>query len=144
MSIKQAKRPKTVKPPIPSLTFTIPRLKTFRLWCGLYGGHYDIIVFFRKKPTHFEHDRNEDGTRMVDLYAEHKADNIFADFNTGDFELWCPGWLEAIYPVLQSKKYPRPKATEIREDGLLQIDLAVPVDPENPKDIYCPSAHVDW
>lgn len=33
-------------------TFTIPKdkLKTIKVWAGMYGGHYDAIVFFKEKP----------------------------------------------------------------------------------------------
>ena len=30
-------------------TFT-PKLQTKKVWAGLYGGHYDVIVFFSDKP----------------------------------------------------------------------------------------------
>lgn len=31
--------------------FTLPKLKTKKVWVGLYGGHYDVIVFFKEKPV---------------------------------------------------------------------------------------------
>ncbi len=34
-----------------SAKLTLPRMKTKTVWCGTYGGHYNQIVFFSKKPV---------------------------------------------------------------------------------------------
>ena len=30
--------------------YTHPPMQTKKVWAGLYGGHYSIIVFFKEKP----------------------------------------------------------------------------------------------
>ena len=38
--------------------YTHPPMETKTVWAGLYGGHYDIIVFFKEKPTPSEDEHN--------------------------------------------------------------------------------------
>ncbi len=127
---------------IPKATLTPPNLKTFRVWCGLYGGHYDIIVFFREKPTH-RMDKNDDtrsNGKYVDLLAEGQDGNIFADIATGTFEAWFPD--ADLTNHTDKNNVGRPNDTEIRYKDLFQIDLTLPTDengdPE-PIDFHC-----DW
>ncbi len=31
-------------------TLKLPKIKRKKVWAGMYGGHYDVIVFFKYKP----------------------------------------------------------------------------------------------
>lgn len=55
-------------------------MKKVQLWAGVYGGHYDVIVFFKEKPTNRmdkDDTENNDGT-YVNLLHECGDGNIFA------------------------------------------------------------------
>lgn len=106
--------------------FTPPKLKAVKLWAGLYGGHYDIIVFFKKKPTNRMDDNGDarSNGKFVDCLAENDADNIFADMGTGNFEIWFPN--VDLTPYTQENG--RPKDTEIPYKDLFRIELMLPLD----------------
>ena len=115
-----------MKTPILSGSFTVPKLKAFALWAGLYGGHYDVIAFFRRKPTHF--DRGDPGEPdTVDMLAESDAGNVFANMGTGDFQAWFPDLFAQLGPPLIQDNG-RPNGIEICKADLFRVRLSVPVD----------------
>ena len=124
--------------------FHPPTMKTFKLWAGLYGGHYDIIVFFEKPPTHitdkykyYNGSKDKNGP-YVDCLAEFEIGNIFADFYLEDFRTCFPD--VDLTPYTQ--KNGRPRAIEVPAKDLFQISLTIPVDQHNNITILIP--HVDW
>lgn len=106
--------------------FTPPKMKTIKLWAGLYGGHYDVIVFFHKKPTNRMDDKGDTRSKgeYVDCLAEHEASNIYGDMGTGNFEIWFPD--VDLSPYTQENG--RPKDTEVPYKDLFRIELTLPVD----------------
>lgn len=100
------------------IVFVPPGMKTKRLWVGAYGGHYDIVIFFMKKPT-----TRIDETRFIDLLKE--KENIVASMDTGDFDSWFGG-IGALSTIFQ--KNGRPKDTEIEIDNLIQLEITAPFD----------------
>lgn len=45
------------------LKITFPKLTTKKVWAGMYGGHYDVIIFFHTKPV-----LSDDETRYGQIY----------------------------------------------------------------------------
>lgn len=116
-------------------TFNLPVLRPLKLWAGVYGGHYDIIVLFRTKPT-----RTEETAKgvVIDCLAEAEADNIAADMSLADFTDWFPGVdLSAIL-----HRDGRPKAIEIPADDLVEMELTLPCDERGRIDTI--NFHADW
>lgn len=54
-----------------------------KCWYGIYGGHYDVIVFFKNPPTHFEDDKI--AGNCVDMLAESENKNILGSMGLEDF-----------------------------------------------------------
>lgn len=59
------------------------RYKTAKCWYGLYGGHYNVIVFFKKKPTHYVDYRTV--PNCLDLLEESAHKNILGSMYLEDF-----------------------------------------------------------
>lgn len=81
-----------------------PKLTTRKVWAGLYGGHYDVIVFFKEKPKMVE------GESYINPAENH--DLIIGDMYLNDFYL--------VFPNADISKYTqdengRPKEIEIPE-----------------------------
>lgn len=123
-------------------TLTPPNMKTLTVWAGLYGGHYDIIVFFKQKPTH-RMDCNEEPRKngmYVDLLEEQTDGNILADMATGTFETWFPN--ADLTEHTDRNNCGRPNDTEIRYKDLFQMELTLPTDENGePESI---NFHQDW
>ncbi len=121
-------------------TFNPPKLKTVKLWAGLYGGHYDMIVFFKKKPKNrmdMQGDARSNGD-FVDCLAEQTDENIFGDMGMGNFEDW---FTEVdLTPFTQANG--RPRETEVPYSDLFQIQLTVPVDEYGQPEPF--NMKVDW
>ncbi len=121
-------------------TLTPPPMRTIRLWAGLYGGHYDIIVFFNKKPTHrmtYSTDRDDQG-KYVDVYEEKLSENVWSDMALDDFCKWFPH--VDLTPYTQANG--RPKDTEVPYKDLFEIELTMPLDDfDSPKTL---NMGVDW
>jgi hypothetical protein len=116
--------------------FVLPKLRTITVWIGAYGGHYDIVVLFRKKPTHYCTDDTFD-QKIVNLSKEHEAGNILADMH--------PAMLQELFPTLDLKPIlknnGRPVAIEILSNGLIKAEIAAPIDEDG--DFVLP-VHNDW
>ena len=113
-------------------TLTPANMTPVRLWAGVYGGHYEVIVFFREKPTH-RMDKNNDtkaNGKFVDVYEESVAGNVFADLAFGTFEAWFPG------------DWPLPTATEVVYRELFEVELTIPLDEDGEWEGL--DVHVDW
>lgn len=110
-------------------TFNPPKLTRKRVWIGAYGGHYDILVMFAKKPTHYRPDSVKHNMKaspdqlVVELLDESKAGNIVGDMGLCDFIEWFPGL--DLSAILTNG---RPRAIEIVKGDLLQVELMLPLD----------------
>ncbi len=115
--------------PIQRATFTPPKLTRKRVWLGAYGGHYDIVVMFAKKPTHYQMDKTTHDMfkgpehEVIDCLAEQKAGNLVGDMDPGDFTEAFPGL--DLSAILTNG---RPKAIEIAKGDLIQVELMLPLD----------------
>jgi hypothetical protein len=58
---------------------TLPELQTKKVWVGLYGGHYDVIVFFKEKPTPFEDSTKTDAIFKI-FSSKNKLENGHLNF----------------------------------------------------------------
>ncbi len=121
-------------------TLTPPKMTTRTLWGGVYGGHYDIIVFFTEKPVNRVSESNDEDPagKYIDVYDEYKAENVYADMPLETFNEWFPG--VDLTPYTQENG--RPKDTEIPFADLFQITLTLPVD-ENDQPLSI-DFHADW
>ena len=105
--------------------------KTKTVWAGMYGGHYDQIVFFSTKPK-----KIKDGSSLVHADGHYDCleneDKIIGDMSLGDFQATfeCD-----LTPYLAENG--RPKAIEIIE--VFRIKLTGPFD----EDGRLPF-HADW
>lgn len=97
-------------------TLTLPKFETKKVWAGLYGGHFDVIVFFRKKPKATFVERK---VRYIDCLEEYNNKNIIGDMFLGDFRVFYPD--ADLTPYTQSSG--RPKAIEIPSEDIFQIEL---------------------
>lgn len=62
-----------------------PKLSTKTVWAGVYGGHYDQIVFFSKKPV-----KSKDyNVNLYDCYDNKEI--IIGDMGLGEFKELYPG-----------------------------------------------------
>jgi hypothetical protein len=94
----------------------LPKTKTKIVWAGLYGGHYDQIVFFKKKPV-----KSKDPHNHIDGDWYDCTDNkelIVGDMTLSDFQ--------ELYPKVNLKPYlseiGRPKGIEIPEVFKINIE----------------------
>lgn len=91
---------------IPTGKLTL-ELTTKTVWAGMYGGHYDVIVFFKTKPV-VSQEQTRSGDNIYDC-LENK-DIVVGDMYLSDFR--------EVYPDADLSNYlqdDRPKETEIIE-----------------------------
>lgn len=125
-----------MKPKLQRAAFQPTALTWRKVWLGVYGGHYDIIVMFWKRPTFG--DEQQDGSKVIDLLSEYDAGNVAADMSLADFIERFPGIdLSSI-----TQPNGRPRAIEIPAKDLLRVELALPLD-ENGH-VQSIDFHVDW
>jgi hypothetical protein len=127
--------------------FRLPKLTTRKYWVGAYGGHFDIVVVFFRKPACFEefqgHHRGEalEG-QAVDMLAEQAKENIAADLPLFMFQALFPR--VDLSPILHQE---RPTAIEVVKQDLLRVELQAPVDMQDPaphRRWLSLDFHVDW
>lgn len=108
-------------------TFTLPKLTTKKVWAGMYGGHYDIIVFFREKPIHRmrKDDSKHARGKFVDTLAESRRDNILGDTGLGYFYEYFPDVDLSKY-TQRRKPHGLPRETEIPYNDLFELELTAP------------------
>lgn len=96
------------------------KLETKVVWAGMYGGHYDVIVFFSKKPNLSTVDTNDFWDDMSDCKHIHKTviGNMALE---GFYELYPNADLSA-----HTQADGRPKDIIILET--FQIELTAPFD----------------
>lgn len=63
----------------------LPRLTTKKVWIGSYGGHFDIVVVFTKKPKKGK--RGDWNEGWIAAYDENK-DIVAGIFDRENFALW--------------------------------------------------------
>jgi hypothetical protein len=89
----------------------LPKLETRKVWAGMYGGHYSVIVFFKEKPKLSKkpfHLSNIINGKYYDLY-DNKALTIGA--------MWLPDF-ERLYPNANVGK-----PTNIEITKVFQLEL---------------------
>ena len=97
-----------------------PKIKTQKVWAGLYGGHYDVIVFFKKKPKPSNEEHNIVKPVWYDLMEQDKI--IIGNMDLFTFRYLFPD--TDLTPYTQ--KNGRPKDIEIPE--VFEIELMAPFD----------------
>lgn len=128
---------------IQKATIVFPKLTTHKYWVGVYGGHYDIIVLFHKRPLNFEIDgvlnhTTEKYVSNIDLLLEQEAGNIAADLSLGDFKILFPAI--DLSSILNKRGYPN--AIEIPYNELIRVELTLPAEKDG--SIYSLDFHQDW
>jgi len=95
---------------------TLPELQTKKLWAGIYGGHYDVIVFFKAKPEVSKEVHNHiDGGKWYDCFDN--KDLIVGSMALDDFYTLFPDADISEY----TQENGRPMAIEIPE--VFEIEL---------------------
>jgi hypothetical protein len=93
---------------------TLPELKTKTVWAGLYGGHYDVIVFFDKKPIKSEFEHNHVKGDWYDV-----GDN--ADLVCGSM---CLGQFYELFPDADLREYTQQReSTDTLGGRPLEIEI---------------------
>lgn len=87
----------------PVLKMKLPKLKKKRVWIGAYGGHFDIVVVFQKRPIKLPDDTLESRFRFVAQSSDEPA-----RIDREEFEAWFGVDIE-------------PTATEV--DSVREYDL---------------------
>ena len=64
---------------------TLPKLETKKVWFGLYGGHYDVIVFFKEKPV-----KNDEGYYCIHDNGGGQNSKAIGAMSLPDFYLLYP------------------------------------------------------
>jgi hypothetical protein len=113
-------------------TFTIPKdkLKTIKVWAGMYGGHYDAIVFFKEKP-----ELSEKTSMYVDSNDGHyyncfdNKDKIIGCMSLGQFYEYFPD--ADLRPYTQQREDTstlggRPLEVEVHE--VFEMEITVMID----------------
>lgn len=102
-------------------TITFPKLTTKVVWAGLYGGHYDVIVFFKEKPKPSTEDKSHlDIGVWYDPWDD--TDNIVGAMCLQQFYEWFP----MIDISEHTQENGRPLSIEIEE--LIQMELTTMFD----------------
>lgn len=115
------------------------KLKKKKVWAGVYGGHYDIIVFFSKKPKRI----SRKALQKLYYIAEGRWPKGYYDCMSNESliigDMGLP-LFQKMFGVDLSEHLNngRPKDTEIIE--LFQIELTAPFD-ENGNMLHF---HIDW
>lgn len=91
-----------------------PKLSTRKVWVGAYGGHYDVITIYRKKP------------RLIWLAFEdersYSDEHLIGTFSTDTWDRWFGG-IEILVEkgILDPENYNRPFDTQVRKVAPLWI-----------------------
>jgi len=124
--------------------FTIPKkkLQTIKVWAGVYGGHYDIIVFFKSKPVPSKEEHNYIDGQWYDC-SENK-DLIIGDMVLGQFKEYYPDAVKGLKPYLQDDLNEpgdgRPMEVEIPE--VFEMEITTMIDEYG--DMEKIDFHTDW
>ena len=116
-----------------------PKLQTKKVWAGIYGGHYSVIVFFSKKPKHSSRRSLQklyhlaDGRHPTGYYDCLSNESLII----GDMGLDSFHQMFAV-DLSQYLDDGCPKDTEIVE--VFQLELTAPFD----EDGRLPYFHIDW
>ena len=109
-------------------TFTPTKLKTIVVWAGMYGGHYDVIVFFKEKPEPSKEEHSYIEGTWYDC-GDNK-DKIIGAMSLGQFKEYYPDAVKGLKPYLQDDLNEvgdgRPMEIEIPE--VFQMELTTMVD----------------
>lgn len=101
----------------------MPKTKKIKAWAGMYGGHYDVIVFFKKKPPLSKepyYNPNIIDGKYYDLIEARDLGIIIGSLCLPDFKEHYPD--ADITPYLENE---RPKGIEIVEVFQIEIEGAL-------------------
>lgn len=92
--------------------------RTFKtVWAGIYGGHYDAIVFFKSKPKKSKEDYD-----LIDV-IDGKYYDMIDNLSLTCGAMWY-GDFEELYPDVDLKEYYDRRETEIVEVFQLKLEAA--------------------
>jgi hypothetical protein len=95
-------------------SFRPPKLTTKKVWAGLYGGHYDQIIFFKSKPVQAKEKHRFIEGKWYDCFEN--KDLIIGDMSLGEFREYFPD--ADLTPYTEEG---RPKAIDIPEVFALKL-----------------------
>lgn len=93
-----------------------PKLTFKTVWAGIYGGHYDAIVFFKKKP---KLSKGKENFLTHELKYYDMVDNKHLTCGA----MWL-GDFEELYPTVDIKEYYESRETEIVQVFKLKLQAA--------------------
>jgi hypothetical protein len=102
-------------------TIKLPELQTKKLWAGMYGGHYDVIVFFKEKPTKTSKDEHN----IIDFDWVECIEN--KDIIVGSM---CLGQFYEIFPDADISEHTREdnRPMEIEIPEVFEIEITTVYD----------------
>lgn len=71
---------------MPLAKYVHPKTQTKKIWVGSYGGYYEALFFFKKKPKKTE--ELNDGTKYYCIVDN--KDLVIGSMYMGDFEILYP------------------------------------------------------
>lgn len=104
-----------MKRKVTNAKLVLPELEYRKVWAGLYGGHYDVIVFFSKKPAKAKEAYRKGWKVLYDCLENEKL--IVGDMSLCDFRTLYPN--VDLTPYTQENG--RPKEIEVTE--IFQLNL---------------------
>jgi hypothetical protein len=99
----------------------MPKISTKNIWFGIYGGHYDCITFFDRKPKKSKEDYN-----LIDVIKGKYYDllenkqKIVGTMYLSEFEELYPDF-DLSFHLVEGNGGMRPKAIEIIEVFQLKL-----------------------
>ncbi len=103
---------------VPTVTLSLPKMKTKRVWIGSYFNHYNGLVIFFKKPLHDGGENVHISGEWIDLMSDHNKKIIAGACGLWEFRQWFPGVnLDAII----DKK--TDNAKQLEPQDLVEINL---------------------
>lgn len=91
----------------------MPKTKKKIVWAGIYGGHYNCIVFFKSKPALSKEDYRFESDTIHGKYYDTTENK---DIKIGGM------WLEQFEQLYPKANLGKPKAIEIIEVFQIQIE----------------------
>lgn len=96
---------------IPKAVMKMPKLETRKVWFGLYGGHYDVIVFFSEKPERIDDNTTRSALHPNGYFCLLANEDVLAG------AMWL-GVFEEMFPDFDLGPYTtngRPRDIEVSE-----------------------------
>lgn len=79
-----------MKNTLPTAKYRHPKTKTKKLWVGSYGGHYEALFFFKKKPKLTKDTYGYDWFDEKYYCIVENKDLVAGSMYLGDFEILYP------------------------------------------------------